>query len=817
MLCFVNFHRTPPWRGTRHFALPRMTRVAGRGLRQSLFLAIAAVAVLGLLLPALAIGGLWIAALEPLQARQAQRQVLDATLDQLASSLPELLWNLDAVVAHEVVDAAMSSAAVVHVRVTEHSTPGDFVAAGDASLAQAGLVGARDIVRKGVSLGRLEIGMSDVQAAAARTRQRWIYGATLGGQLLISLVLILALLNSRVMRPLRRLGEFADALADGQFAARLPKVLPDEIGALGQDLERMRIALKLQFGQQQALINRLQGLADTVPGVLFQLQRGADGRLQFAYVSEAAGQYLGVEVAELMRRPAAALSHVPEAERRAIWQGVQRSAELLTPWQQAFRLVDPRRGQRWLYVNAMAQSAACGGVLWHGFVTDITSQRQTLEELHTHREDLEMRVQQRTRALQQASTAAEAANRAKTVFLQNMSHEMRTPMNAIIGLTWLLRRDAANPQQAQRLDKVAQAAQHLLGVINNVLDLSKIEAGKLQLQLAAFDLEQLLATVLDMLGTRAHDKGLALYSAIDSRLRGRVLVGDAQRIAELLLNLLANAVKFTDAGAVRVSVVLVAEQGSNLDLRFEVEDSGIGIATAHQDQMFKHFEQIDGSSTRRHGGSGLGLAISRRLATLMEGEIGVLSEPGAGSRFWLTLRLPCLSPDPGQNAQEGADHADQADRADKGVGQAAVGHTPQPELQGRRVLLAEDDAVSQLVAVALLEDAGMHVQLANDGAQAVALAAHQYFDLVLLDVQMPGMDGLQACRLIRALPGYADLPILAMTANAFVEDRQQCLDAGMNDHVHKPVSPAQLFEVLCRWLSPSQAGPVGDAASAPGP
>ena len=785
--------------------------MAARGLRQSLFLAIAAVAVLGLLLPALAIGGLWIAALEPMQTQQAQRHALDATLDQLASSLPELLWNLDAVAAREVVSAAMSSAAVVHVRVTEHSTPGDFVAVGDAGLAQAGLVGARDIVRQGVSLGRLEIGMSDEQAAATRTRQRWIYGATLGGQLLISLALILALLNSRVMRPLRRLGEFADALADGHFAARLPSVLPDEIGALGQDLERMRVALKLQFEQQQALIKRLQGLADTVPGVLFQLQRSASGRLRFAYVSEAAGQYLGVEVAELLRRPASALSHVPEAERRAIWQGVQRSADLLTPWQQEFRLVDPRRGQRWLYVNALAQSAAGGGVLWHGFVTDITGQRQTLAELHAHRQDLELRVQQRTRALQQASTAAEAANRAKTVFLQTMSHEMRTPMNAIIGLTWLLRRDAAQPQQVQRLDKVAQAAQHLLGVINNVLDLSKIEAGKLQLQLAAFDLEQLLATVLDMLGTRAHDKGLALHSAIDSRLRGRWLVGDAQRMAELLLNFLANAVKFTDTGAVRLSVVQVAEQGGSLDLRFEVEDSGIGIAAAHQARLFNEFEQIDGSSTRRHGGSGLGLAISRRLAMLMDGEIGVLSEPGRGSRFWLTLSLPWLSPEPGQAAPVGVD------RADRVLGQAAAGRTPQPEFQGWHVLLAEDEAVNQLVAVALLEDAGMRVQLAQDGMQAVALAAQQHFDLVLLDVQMPGLDGLQACRQIRALPGFADIPILAMTANAFVEDRQHCLDAGMNDHVHKPVSPTQLFEVLRRWLPPRPAGPLAAAASAPSP
>ncbi len=791
-----------------------------RSLRNSLFLAIASVAAVGLLLPALAIGGLWIGVVEPMLSQRAQAEEMKAKLDLLSGSLPELLWNLDRVAAREVVAAVMIAPDVVHVRVTEANSPGAFVELGsDAQTDVRGLTGERDIVRDGVAIGSLHIGMSDQAALGAMQRQRWIYGMTVGGQLLISLALILALLNSRVMRPLRDLGRFADDLADRRFSTRLRHGLPDEIGALGRHLERMRAALQQQFGEQQSLIERLRGLADTVPGVLFQLRQADDGRFELVYLSEAALDLFGVSAETLMARPEALGSLVDERDRASIRQGLRASATSLSPWRQEFRVAANATGERWLYVDARVQPApGGGGVVWHGFVTDISTQRRNLQELQSHRQDLEARVQQRTRELADATAAAEAANRAKTVFLHNMSHEMRTPMNAIIGLTWLLRRESGDPQQAQRLDKVTDAAQHLLGVINNVLDFSKIEAGKLQLEIAEFDTTRVLGTVDDLLAQRAADKGLALHIDADPRLDGLPLLGDAQRITEVLLNYLGNAIKFTELGQVRLRARIEALNAQSVDLRFEVEDTGIGIDPALQSRLFQDFEQVDGSRTRRHGGTGLGLAICRRLAELMRGRVGVRSAPGQGSVFWIALTLPRApgrqlpAPDPAAllalqteappDAQRPGPSGAPAQQPGAGPSAAALSSEG---LRGRRILVAEDDGVNQIVATAVLESAGLVVDMASDGAQAVRMAADNDYDLILMDMQMPELDGLQASRLIRRTRRGRSVPILAMTANAFSDDRQRCLDAGMNDHVAKPVAPQQLFATLRHWLLRSQA------------
>jgi PAS domain S-box-containing protein len=416
--------------------------------------------------------------------------------------------------------------------------------------------------------------------------------------------------------------------------------------------------------------------------------------------------------------------------------------------------------------------------------SDISDLHRDAKELEKHRHNLEVQVMQRTEQLNIARQAAEAASRSKSAFLANMSHEIRTPLNAVLGMVHLLRRDNPTLIQLDRLDKIDSASQHLLAVINDILDISKIEAGKLQLDDTKVDINNILKRVVSVLGERAREKGLVLHTESDDFTR--TLIGDPTRITQCLINYTANAIKFTEQGTVTIKAHRISESDSEVILRFDVEDTGIGIAEDSIPRLFGIFEQADTSTTRKFGGTGLGLAITRRLAELMGGHVGVTSQLGSGACFWFTARLKPSDVD-----------MDAITSTFAGMPLQAVQET----LAGRHLLIVEDEPINREIALELLKEFGTTADTAENGLQALELLKTRSYDLILMDMQMPEMDGLEATRQIRAQPQHTLLPIIAMTANAFAEDRERCMEAGMNDFIVKPVEPDDLKMLLLHYLA----------------
>ena len=388
-------------------------------------------------------------------------------------------------------------------------------------------------------------------------------------------------------------------------------------------------------------------------------------------------------------------------------------------------------------------------------------------------------VKRMERELKQAKDRAEEMSQAKGEFLANMSHEIRTPMNGVIGTLQLLSDTELGQTQQEYVNTAHKSAHSLLTILNDILDLSKIEAGKLNIELIPLDLREIVNELITLHTMTAEEKVIQLYAEIDEQLPP-VLIGDPTRIRQIVANLISNALKFTEKGHVLVRIRVLSMDDDKAEIRMEVEDTGVGIEEDIKDRLFNEFTQADGSTTRKYGGTGLGLAIVKQLVEMMHGQFGVDSAPGEGSTFWFCVPL-------GIGEAQAAEHVEH-----------------EAEFEGTlsgHVLLVEDNPINQMVAQKMLEKIGITSTLVGDGQEALNMLAQQTFDAVLMDCQMPVMDGFEAARHIRQQDAFSKLPVIAMTANVMEGDREKCISAGMNDYIGKPVVAADLKKTLARWLN----------------
>ena len=417
-------------------------------------------------------------------------------------------------------------------------------------------------------------------------------------------------------------------------------------------------------------------------------------------------------------------------------------------------------------------------------INDLTKAGSHLESLNENLKDEIQHGKLIEAELQKAKDNAESMSQAKGEFLANMSHEIRTPMNGVIGTLQLLEDSNLNKEQKEYVEIAHKSADALLAILNDILDLSKIEAGKLNFEHIAFDLKQIIKDIVTLYSLKSEQKGVAIVMQVDES-SPDYLMGDPTRLRQVIVNLVSNALKFTEQGEVKISVEVINSNTDDVDLKIAVSDTGIGIPQQAQKTLFNAFTQADGSTTRKYGGTGLGLAIVSQLVDMMDGTLGVDSIEGDGSSFWFTARFQRTKERPEIISEQ---------VADKG-----------PVQWHANVLLVEDNPINQMVAQKMLEKVGIKPQLANNGLEALKLLNEQEFDLVLMDCQMPEMDGFDATREIRKLGIKAKnkkvLPIVAMTANVMSGDRERCLDVGMDDYIGKPVQREQLESVLGKWLT----------------
>lgn len=414
---------------------------------------------------------------------------------------------------------------------------------------------------------------------------------------------------------------------------------------------------------------------------------------------------------------------------------------------------------------------------------------QANQRLQANAEDLELEVLKRTEDFMLAMQKAELANQSKSQFLANMSHEIRTPMNAIMGLSHLVLKTELSNKQRDYIEKISSSSETLLRIINDILDFSKVEAGEIELEQRQFSLEEIVSHIESSTDTLAKSKRLSIKYEIPEN-TPRHYIGDSLRLNQILLNLVSNAIKFTERGEIVISAQLLSAVDNSARLAFSVKDPGIGISPEQQTKLFQSFSQADVSTTRKYGGTGLGLVISKSLVELMGGCISVESECGKGSTFSFEVDMALPDADIGSNYEKVSDNSQIV-----------------PQLTGRRLLLVEDNQVNKYIAEKMLLELGAYVVHACDGIEALTVIKTQSFDCVLMDCQMPNMDGYTATKKIREYTEFAHVPIIALTADAMLDEVKYALSVGMNDHIAKPISIDVMSSTLAKWLGsevPSQ-------------
>jgi PAS domain S-box-containing protein len=617
------------------------------------------------------------------------------------------------------------------------------------------------------------------------------------GLLFTSFCLIVVVLAARhVTQPIRRLAEVAQRLAGGDLSARVDSQLPagdHEVAALAATFNAM--ADRFQSWQTtlahevatrtrelQAEKHTAQRYLDVAGVMLLVLDHG--GRI--ALINRKGCEVLGWGERELVGADWFS-GFIPAAEQettRAVYARLM-TAQAALPTRNEKTIINAAGEERmidWRNILLQGDDGAIQGVLSSG--EDITERKRIERQLTEQQTQLESIVAQRTADLTAALAAAAVADRAKDAFLANVSHELRTPLNAVVGLAELAHRLGTDARQRDYLDKIANAGKTLGYLINDLLDLSKIAAGRLTFETVTFSLRQLIRRSSSVMSHKAQEKGLELKQAVDDAVPD-VLVGDPLRVEQILLNLLSNAIKFTAAGRVDVRIGLHQLEASRVGLDLRVEDTGVGISEEDQQLLFEPFSQADASMSRRFGGSGLGLAICRRLAAMMDGRISVSSRVGQGSTF--VARVWLRAGDPG-------DLPSVAAAADVALPVA---------YHNARVLVVEDQPINREIVEALLAEVGITPVLVEHGQAALDQlfsAGPAAFDLVLMDIQMPVMDGLTATRALRACREFADLPIIAMTAHTMEHEKEISSAAGMNDHIGKPFETPTFYRLLAKWL-----------------